>query len=156
MRELDRADADEAESAVPKSRRGAVSTAAAVFQNGERLDSFLKMLPRRRRYAFEFRHATWYGDEVFDILHRHKVALCISDHADAPSPWLVTAGHVYLRGHGPSGRYHGSYSAAALRRWAKAIEQWHAERRDVYVYFDNDQKAAAPADAARLQRMLER
>jgi uncharacterized protein YecE (DUF72 family) len=125
-------------------------------KNTERLESFLKMLPRRYRYAFEFRDNSWYADDVFEILHRHNVALCISDHADAPAPWLTTARHVYVRGHGPSGRYHGSYPARTLRRWADAALAWQAERREVFIYFDNDQKAAAPKDAKRLCAMLAR
>lgn len=123
-------------------------------KNDERLDSFLRMLPRERRYAFEFRDKSWYTDEVFTILRRHRVALCLSDHADAPAPWEVTAKHVYVRGHGPSGRYHGSYAAATLRHWADAILAWKSQRCQVFVYFDNDQKAAAPADAKRLIKLL--
>ncbi len=121
-----------------------------------RLESFLHMLPRRPcRYAFEFRDKSWYDDDNLQMLKDHNVALCISDHADAPAPWQATARHVYIRGHGPSGRYSGSYSARTLRRWADAAAQWKSERRDVFVYFDNDQKAAAPRDARRLMAMLE-
>jgi uncharacterized protein YecE (DUF72 family) len=120
-----------------------------------RLDAFLPMLPRRYRYAFEFRDRSWYGDDVLDLLHRHDAALCLSDHADAPAPWEVTARHVYVRGHGPTGRYQGSYPTRTLRRWSKAIATWRAQRRKVFVYFDNDQKAAAPDDAQRLIKMVE-
>jgi uncharacterized protein YecE (DUF72 family) len=119
----------------------------------ERLSSFLRLLPRRR-YAFEFRHRSWSDDGVSDILQRRNVALCISDHADAPAPWQVTARHVYLRGHGPTGNYGGSYPSRTLRRWAKAIGDWRSQARDVFVYFDNDQKAAAPADGRRLAALL--
>jgi uncharacterized protein YecE (DUF72 family) len=119
-----------------------------------RLEDFLAMLPRRR-YVFEFRHTSWYDDDVLDVLQRHDVALCISDHYDAPSPWEVTAGHVYVRGHGPGGSYRGSYSARTLRRWAETIVAWLAQRRNVFVYFDNDQKAAAPGDARRLMSLLQ-
>jgi uncharacterized protein YecE (DUF72 family) len=121
-----------------------------------RLAEFLAMLPRKRRYAFEFRHASWYEDPIYDLLARHNVALCISDHHDAPTPWLTTARHVYVRGHGPAGRYKGSYSIAKLKHWALHIARWQRERRDVYIYFDNDQKSAAPKDARRLQALLSR
>jgi uncharacterized protein YecE (DUF72 family) len=114
------------------------------------------MVPRRYRYAFEFRDPSWYSAEVLDLLHDLDVALCISDHADAPAPWQATARHIYIRGHGPSGRYHGSYPSRTLRRWADAALRWQAERRSVFIYFDNDQKAAAPRDARRLMRMIER
>jgi uncharacterized protein YecE (DUF72 family) len=122
--------------------------------NRERLASFLKMLPRRRRYAFEFRHASWYEKPVLALLRQHDVALCISDHHDAPAPWEATADHVYVRGHGPGGAYKDNYSDTELRGYAQAIRKWRRARRTVYVYFDNDQKSAAPADAQRLIDML--
>lgn len=128
---------------------------ARFTANRERLASFLKMLPRRYRYAFEFRDASWYADEIFELLERHDVSLCLSDHYDAPAPWVVTAKHVYVRGHGPGGRYKDNYSDATLRNWARTMRKWKRQRRDVFVYFDNDQKSAAPADAQRLIRMME-
>jgi uncharacterized protein YecE (DUF72 family) len=121
----------------------------------DRLAAFLKLLSRRRRYAFEFRHASWYVDEIFDLLKKHDMALCLSDHHDAPAPWVVTARYVYVRGHGPGGRYKDHYPDKTLRRWARDIKKWKRGRRDVYVYFDNDQKSAAPKDAERLRRMVE-
>ncbi len=127
---------------------------ARFAKNTERLDSFLDMLPRHHRYAFEFRDDSWYADDVFALLRRRNVALCISDHADAPAPWFATAKHVYVRGHGPTGRYHGSYPLKTLRRWADVARAWQAEGREVFVYFDNDQKAAAPKDALRLMKLL--
>jgi uncharacterized protein YecE (DUF72 family) len=111
------------------------------------LDAFMGMLPPQYRYAFEFRNRSWYSDEVFAALTARQVALCISDHADAPTPWRATAPHIYIRGHGPSGNYRDHYPIRVLRRWAQAIIRWQGEGRDVFVYFDNDQKAAAPADA---------
>jgi uncharacterized protein YecE (DUF72 family) len=135
--------------------------AAVLFQlppqfqkNRERLASFLKMLPRRYRYAFEFRHESWYEDDVLDLLRENDVSLCLSDHYDAPSPWTATARHVYVRGHGASGRYKDNYPEATLRAWARDIRTWRRQRRKVLVYFDNDQKSAAPKDAQRLKEML--
>jgi uncharacterized protein YecE (DUF72 family) len=122
-------------------------------KNGERLDAFLRMLPLRYRYAFEFRHPSWYEDDILDVLSSHGAALCLSDR-DAPAPWEITAPFVYLRGHGPSGNYSGSYSSKTLQKWATAITSWRRQKRDVLVYFDNDQKAAAPRDALRLASLL--
>ena len=122
--------------------------------DAERLADFLKLLPKGRRYAFEFRDASWYCDEIYKVLRRRNVALCISDHADAPAPWVVTARHVYLRGHGPTGRYKGRYPEKTLKQWAREIRRWVKQRRRVYCYCDNDQKSAAPADAARLMKLL--
>jgi uncharacterized protein YecE (DUF72 family) len=120
----------------------------------DRLIEFLKMLPRHRRYAFEFRHRSWHNDKVYQALATHGAALCIADHYLAPTPWVVTARHVYVRGHGPSGRYRDNYPDATLRAWARHIRRWQRELRDVYVYFDNDQKSAAPTDARRLCHLL--
>mgnify|MGYP000863211485 CR=1 FL=1 len=135
--------------------------AAVLFQlppslkkDCERLRAFLHMLPHGHRYAFEFRHKSWYQDDAFELLHKHKVAFCISDHADAPAPWEVTTDLVYVRGHGPGGQYRGSYPKRTLERWADTIKKWARQRRDVLVYFDNDQKAAAPGDAERLIALL--
>ena len=110
----------------------------------ERLASFLGMLPRCYPYAFEFRHKSWYNDDIYQLLCAHDVALCLSDHHDAP----------YVRGHGPNGRYKDHYPDKTLRAWAHHIVKWQRQRRTVFVYFDNDQKSAAPSDARRLLEML--
>jgi uncharacterized protein YecE (DUF72 family) len=127
---------------------------ARFHADRDRLAGFLKLLSKRHRYAFEFRDASWYAPAIFELLRDHDVALCISDHADAPSPWEVTASYVYVRGHGPTGRYRGHYSESTLRLWAQRIRRWRRQRRDVYCYFDNDQKSAAPADARKLLQLL--
>jgi uncharacterized protein YecE (DUF72 family) len=119
----------------------------------ERLAGFLRLLNRKRQYAFEFRHASWYESPVLDLLREHDAALCLSDHRDAPSPWEVTAGHVYVRGHGPTGEYKDRYPKKTLDRWSEAIAGWRRKRLTVYCYFDNDQKTAAPKDALRLMEI---
>jgi len=119
-----------------------------------RLSSFLAMLPRTHRYAFEFRHNSWHSPEIIDLLRSANVGLCISDHREAPAPWEVTADLVYVRGHGPTGHYRGRYATRTLERWADFVKSWMKQGRDVTVYFDNDQKAAAPKDAQRLCTIL--
>jgi uncharacterized protein YecE (DUF72 family) len=120
----------------------------------ERLASFLKLLSKRYKYAFEFRDESWYEDKLLNVLRDRDVALCISDHEDAPSPWEVTAGHVYIRGHGPTGQYKDRYTPQALGKRAATIKKWKRRRLDVYCYFDNDQKSAAPKDARKLVELL--
>ena len=88
------------------------------------------------------------------MLSKRNISLCISDHHDAPAPWKRTADFVYVRGHGPGGRYRGHYRSATLVDWAKRIRSWKRQGCDVYVYFDNDQKSAAPRDAFLLARKL--
>ena len=122
--------------------------------DADRLASFLKLLSPKRRYSFEFRHPSWYSTAVIRLLSEENISLCISDHHDAPAPWKRTADFVYVRGHGPGGRYKGHYSTAALRAWAKRINSWRARGYDVFAFFDNDQKSAAPADALKLRQMI--
>jgi uncharacterized protein YecE (DUF72 family) len=128
-------------------------TFKADAQTRERVARCLERVPPQHRYAFEFRHPSWYEDRTLDLLRDHNAALCISDHASAPSPWVATADFVYIRGHGTSGWYSGSYSAETLADWALRIAEWRGDRRDVYVYFDNDIKSAAPGDARTLLKL---
>ena len=123
-------------------------------RNDDRLAGFLKLLPPGR-CTVEFRHPSWYDPAVFRLLADFDAALCISDHHAAPAPWEVTASWVYVRGHGPGGRYVGRYEEAELARWAERIRAWRTQGRDAYVYFDNDVKSAAPFDAETLKRRLE-
>lgn len=120
----------------------------------DRLSAFLKFLSKKRRYSFEFRHPSWYSPRVFRLLSGENISLCLSDHHDAPAPWRRTADFVYVRGHGPRGDYRNHYSPRQLTEWAQRIRSWKRLGCDVYVYFDNDQKSAAPADALRLLRIL--
>jgi uncharacterized protein YecE (DUF72 family) len=121
----------------------------------DRLESFIRLLSSKRRYSFEFRDESWYAPQILKILRDANISLCLSDHHDAPAPWKRTADFVYVRGHGPGGRYAGHYSAAALNEWARRIAGWKRQGCDVYVYFDNDQKSAAPADALKLRGLLQ-
>jgi uncharacterized protein YecE (DUF72 family) len=122
--------------------------------NLDRLTEFLKVLPRRYRYAFEFRDQSWYDGKVFAALADHAAAFCIHDLAGSPSPVETTADFVYLRLHGPDGPYRGKYGKAALRGWADRLAGWNAEGRDVYCYFNNDEKAYAVADALTLKDLI--
>jgi uncharacterized protein YecE (DUF72 family) len=120
----------------------------------DRLAQFLKKLPRRYRYAFEFRRPSWYVPQVIDLLRKHDISLCLSDHHHAPAPWVATARHVYIRGHGPGGRYKDNYTDRTLREWVRHIRKWRRQGRSVFAFFDNDQKSAAPVDAHRLMALL--
>jgi uncharacterized protein YecE (DUF72 family) len=122
--------------------------------DADRLRAFFKLLSKRRRYSFEFRHPSWYRAQIFRLLSNQNISLCLSDHHDAPAPWRRTADFVYIRGHGPQGRYKNHYPAETLSRWARHIKSWKRQGCDVFVYFDNDQKSAAPADALELKSLL--
>lgn len=120
----------------------------------ERLAAFLQVLPAGHRHAFEFRHPSWYEPAVLDLLRDHDAALVLSDHHHAPAPWEAPAGWVYVRGHGPGGRYWGDYPDDTLVDWATRIRAWRTEGKPVFCYFDNDIGGAAPRDALRLKALL--
>lgn len=117
--------------------------------NTERLSEFLSTLPKGHRYAFEFRNHTWYDDDVYQLLKKHKCAFCIYELGHHLSPFEVTADFVYVRLHGPGNRYQGSYTDTALKKWARQCREWQ-KKKDVYVYFDNDQAGFAAFNALRL------
>lgn len=121
-----------------------------------RLSAFLKALPKHHRYAFEFRNPSWNVQDIYDLLTAHRAAYCIFDLAGFQSPMEVTTDLVYVRLHGPGGKYQGSYSDEALSLWARRIGKWREERRSVYVYFDNDQAGYAAHNALRLKELAGR
>jgi uncharacterized protein YecE (DUF72 family) len=120
--------------------------------NQERLDSFLRILPRRRKYAFEFRNASWNTAAIYRLLEKRNAALCIFHLDGVQSPIEATADFTYVRLHGPGGKYQGSYDDRTLRLWAKRIEKWQLAAS--YIYFDNDQAGYAPQNAQRLRQIL--
>lgn len=116
-------------------------------KDAERLKAFLDVLPKRRRAAFEFRHASWFDDEVYALLRAHKVALCIADEKDELAvPFEATTDWGYLRLRRPK------YSAAALAKWTgrMAAQKW----KDCYVFFKHEDTGTGPAFAARLLEVL--
>jgi len=123
--------------------------------NIERLTTFLKTLPKRRRHAIEFREPSWYSDDVFTLLNRYHVALCLHDMDGSASGRRRVGPFVYARFHGTE-RYSGSYSNAHLEEWAEWIAAQLAEGINVYAYFNNDVGGHAPRDAARLRTAVER
>ena len=148
-----------------------------------RFETFVKALPRARRHAIEFREPSWYADEVFALIQRHRVALCLHDMKGSSTGTLAIGPFVYVRFHGPAPaagastaslraaqrqrvgvgprehqetKYSGRYSDAALDAWA----EWLAERvrgsLPIYAYFNNDTGGHAPRDAIRLRERIAR
>jgi len=124
--------------------------------NPERLEALLEQLPPERPAAFEFRHPSWFCEEVYACLERHGVALCFYDFEQRQSPERQTADFVYVRLHGPEREaYRGSYGDEALGELARKCRAWEQEATSVFCYFDNDQEAFAPHDARRLRELLQ-
>lgn len=122
--------------------------------NVERLEEFLAGLPPAHRYVFEFRNPTWNVPEVYEVLRGHNAAFCIYELAGFQSPLEITANFTYVRLHGPGNKYQGDYSASTLRAWAKRMDSWSKDLRQIYVYFDNDQAGFAAKNALELKKMI--
>jgi uncharacterized protein YecE (DUF72 family) len=117
----------------------------------QRLGEFLPLLPRGMRAAFEFRDDSWRTDEVLALLDDAGAAWVLADRPGWRVPLVVTGGWSYLRFH--QGRaLHPGYTRHKLRTWADRIAALDA--KDVFVFFNNDQMAAAPEDAETLIGLL--
>jgi uncharacterized protein YecE (DUF72 family) len=118
-----------------------------------RLGAFLTAAPRDVRWAVEVRDRRWLGDALYELLHRHRAALCLHDLLP-DHPKIVTADFSYVRFHGV--RYGGSYTRAQLRPWATWIARQRTEGTRVFAYFNNDVDGHAVANARTLIEMVSR
>jgi uncharacterized protein YecE (DUF72 family) len=112
-----------------------------------RLDAFLRLLPTGKQTAFEFRHASWFDDEVFATLSAHQAALCIADSADLSTPIVKTAPFGYLR------LRREDYLSADLERWAGEVRKAGFEG-DVHVFFKHEDAARGTAYAREFRQRL--
>jgi uncharacterized protein YecE (DUF72 family) len=123
-------------------------------RDDDRLASALGQLPPGR-HCFEFRHASWFATEVYELLRSRGVALVIGDHPERPfQSDELTADWTFVRfHHGHRGR-RGNYSESELEEWAVRIERWR-RRADVYAYFNNDWEGFAVENGRWLKRRLD-
>lgn len=124
-----------------------------------RLESFLRALPRtssgtRIRHVMEFRHPSWYVSETWHLLDRHGIALCLHDKRGSSIAEPFVGPFAYVRFHGTSGMYHGSYSRPQLSVWAHRLAEQAQARLPIYAYFNNDPGAVAVENASTLRSML--
>ena len=117
------------------------------------LDDFLRALPRRIQHVMEFRHPSWYVDATFECLEQRGASLCLHDKEGSQISEPFVGRCVYVRFHGTSGRYHGSYGSRTLASWAKRLVARRQDGADVYAYFNNDPDAVAVQNAETLRRL---
>ena len=122
--------------------------------NLERLESFLKIIPRDIINVFEFRDSSWYEEETYALLDRYGASFCVHDMAGCVSNRTAVGPVAYVSFHGGVGKYWGRYSDEALLGWA----DWAAEQsrlgRSVWCYFNNDIHGHAIDDARTLKSMV--
>lgn len=119
--------------------------------NKERLETFISYLDPHYLYVFEFRHESWFTDEYYNILTKHKIGLCLTDLNGKETPEVVTAPFTYLRLHGPHKAYVGSYGPEKLQFLKGKVDRWLQDNTSVFCYFDNDAKGDAVKDATTLK-----
>jgi uncharacterized protein YecE (DUF72 family) len=111
-----------------------------------RLETFLSNLPEQRRAAFEFRHPTWFDDDVLDLLRGRNLALCVSDTDDLPATHIdKTAEWGYLR------LRRVNYSEENLAEWLKRIrdQDW----KETFVFFKHEDEGTGPKLAAQFLKL---
>ncbi len=119
-------------------------------ENSRRLARLAKLLPLKYRYAFEFRHQSWFTPRVYAILEKNNWALVIADSPRYPKNIVSTADFVYLRFHGSKRLFGSKYTNKELKDWAKIIKKFMEQRKDVYAYFNNDAYGYAIENAKEL------
>jgi uncharacterized protein YecE (DUF72 family) len=112
------------------------------------LDGFLEVLPEGTRAAFEFRHASWHDDAVFELLRRRNLALCIADSEKMSTPVVSTADYGYFRLRDEG------YQPADIGEWARTISGLGGIH-DAYVYFKHEEQGKGPEFAQLLRKALE-
>jgi uncharacterized protein YecE (DUF72 family) len=113
-----------------------------------RLGDLLVQLPPARRAAFEFRHPSWFADDVYDRLRSRNAALCIADTETGSTPAVATADWGYLRLRAVD------YTDAQLTQWAATLQRIGAGWRDAFVFFKHEERGTGPALAKRFEAVL--
>lgn len=108
------------------------------------LRSYLGLLPRGMRYAFEFRHASWLVDEVYDELQRNNVSLCVAESEKLEVPEVITADFVYYRLRKPE------YTEEDVDALAARARELLATERDLYLMFKHEESPAGALNAEML------
>ena len=119
-----------------------------------RLESFLKRLPSNLEHVVEFRHASWYEEDVVALLDKYGVGFVAHDLKGLKSPRWASGRTAYVRFHGAGGKYWGRYSDDALLEWTDWIAEQRTAGRSVWCYFNNDIHGHALDDARTLKSMV--
>lgn len=116
--------------------------------DAQKLEMFLSVLPRGIRTAFEFRHQSWFVDEVYRLLKRHSVALCIHDADDHTTPMETTTDYTYVR------LRRSQYTPERQAEWQDRIRGWVGQGIDVFAYIKHEDNPNAPLIAVEFAKGL--
>ena len=118
----------------------------------ERLAAIRSQLDPRRRNAVEFRHSSWWIEEVFTAFEDAGLIFCSLSSPTLPDDLVRTADAIYIRFHGAHSWYRYDYSDEELAPWVEKIRR--SKAREVWAYFNNDFEGCAFRNAQRLKEML--
>ncbi len=116
----------------------------------------LACFPGDVRVAVEFRHDSWFTEEIQALLRRHDAAFCLADSPKRRTPLWRTASWGYVRLHEGRSSPRPCYGRTALAGWAGRLAELFAAADDVYAFFNNDPRGCAVRDAQRFARAVER
>jgi len=124
-------------------------------RDDDRLAGALQQLPPGERHAFEFRHASWFAEPVYELLRAHGAALVIGDRPEVKpfQAHVFTAPFTFVRFHYGSRGRRGNYSETELHHWAARFREWRREV-EILAYFNNDWEVFAVRNALRLKELL--
>ena len=122
--------------------------------NLERLESFLRLVPKDVINVFEFREKSWYVPETLELLERYGASFCAHDMPGSASERWAVGPIAYIRFHGGEGKYWGRYSDEGLLSWTDWAVAQARSGREVWAYFNNDIDAHAIHDAQTLRSMI--
>ncbi|MEP6603769.1 MAG: DUF72 domain-containing protein [Spartobacteria bacterium] len=114
------------------------------------LADFVNCLPTGARAAFEFRHESWFADDVWEIFKSRNVALCLNETADFAAPKMVTADFGYLR------LRREDYSKIDIARWAAFVREQTPPWQDAFIYFKHEEAGVGPKFAKEMMEELSR
>jgi uncharacterized protein YecE (DUF72 family) len=112
------------------------------------LRDFLALLPRNFKTAFEFRHASWFADEIYQVLRDHNATLCVAETEKLTTPEIRTANYIYFRFRQPS------YSADDVKKLAERVGRCVADGLETYAFFKHEEDPRSPLNAVELLRMV--
>ena len=102
------------------------------------LEAFLEAFPPRVCAAFEFRHASWFADDVYERLRARNLALCVADSEKLSAPIEITADYAYFRLRDEG------YTPEHIAQWANVIRERTSGCADVFVYFKHEEEGKGP------------
>lgn len=117
-----------------------------------RLKRIVKQLNLQRRNVLEFRHISWWNQEVYETFSKNNIIFCSCSSPKFPEELIKTAKEVYIRFHGKSKWYKHNYSKEELAGWVSQIKKSHAKR--IWAYFNNDRHGYALVNAKELIKQL--